>query len=424
MIRGVLFLWCFILGAFSAEHHFSLVKKESHNGETLFIIGGIHGNEPGGYFAPALLSMHYTVTKGNVWIVPGLNLDSIIMNQRGIYKDMNRKFADIDLKDPDYTIVEDIKKLIIHPQIGLILNLHDGHGFYRSEYKNETFNPKAWGQAFIIDQSAIKGVKFGNLEDLARQVNNKDKIVLADDEHDFGVKNTLTSEQNKEMQKSLTYFAITRGKPALAIETSKNIKETALKVFYQLQTIERFMNLMGIEYQRDFELTLDNVKYLLEKERGIVTSCDGRVRYILDNIASEITPLAICQDIVSKNPLIVYDNKQKGIYYGNLKLASTSLDKYERGDEITIHLSIDGMPMNVKLGDLVEVNDFFSVDSQTPERVNIIGFTKEGISHEVGLSVRLNDMVKKYALDKEQKIYRVEFYERKKLRGNILIRFK
>ncbi len=57
--------------AFSANLHYSLIKKESGklNESTLLVIGGIHGDEPGGYFAPMLLAKHYTIQKGNVWIV-------------------------------------------------------------------------------------------------------------------------------------------------------------------------------------------------------------------------------------------------------------------------------------------------------------------------------------------------------------------
>ncbi|MDE5603908.1 MAG: succinylglutamate desuccinylase/aspartoacylase family protein, partial [Helicobacter sp.] len=74
-------------------------EKEGH---TLLVIGGIHGDEPGGYFAPAILAQYYTIKKGNVLIVPNLNPDSIMAFKRGIYKDMNRKFAHISPEDPDF----------------------------------------------------------------------------------------------------------------------------------------------------------------------------------------------------------------------------------------------------------------------------------------------------------------------------------
>ena len=69
--------------------------KGDNDGSTLLVIGGIHGDEPGGYFAPSILADSYHILKGNVLVVPNLNPDSILAFKRGIYKDMNRKFAHI-----------------------------------------------------------------------------------------------------------------------------------------------------------------------------------------------------------------------------------------------------------------------------------------------------------------------------------------
>ena len=158
--------------AFSANLHYSLIKKESgKEGHTLLIVGGIHGDEPGAYFAPMLLAKHYKIESGNVWVVPNLNFDSIVKNSRGAYGDMNRKFAKIESKDKDFEIITDIKKLLLTPKVDLILNLHDGKGFYREQTINKDVNPKAWGQATVIDQQQISGAKFGNLADIAKKVN-------------------------------------------------------------------------------------------------------------------------------------------------------------------------------------------------------------------------------------------------------------
>jgi len=53
---------------------------------------------------------------------------------------MDRKFAFIKQQDKDFQIVHDIKQLILNKQVNLILNLHDGHRFYRIEfYKKQKF---------------------------------------------------------------------------------------------------------------------------------------------------------------------------------------------------------------------------------------------------------------------------------------------
>ena len=99
-----LFLTC----AFSANLHYSTIKKETGTGSTLLVVGGIHGDEPGGYFAPMLLAKYYKIESGNLWIVPNLNFDSIVKNSRGINGDMNRKFAKFETKDKDFDTVSDI----------------------------------------------------------------------------------------------------------------------------------------------------------------------------------------------------------------------------------------------------------------------------------------------------------------------------
>ena len=256
--------------AFSAERHFSTFKKvNDRNDSTLLVIGGIHGDEPGGYMAAMLLEQHYKVSSGNLIIVPNLNYDSIMAFKRGVYGDMNRKFVSIYKQDPDYQIITDIKKIIAQPQVDLVLNLHDGHGFYRPTKIDNLKNPIAWGQSAIIDQGSMEGTKWGELEALAKEVTTKVNVSLVEDVHEFNIKNTDTKNKSKDMQLSLTYFAVKNGIPALAIETSKNITQTNIKVFYQLQSIEHFMSILGIKFERDFDLTLDGVVSVMPPQNGM-----------------------------------------------------------------------------------------------------------------------------------------------------------
>ena len=77
---------------------FDLIKKGEDNNNTLLIIGGIQGDEPGGFVSASVLSTHYEITSGSVWVVPNLNFNSIIERSRGPYGDMNRKFANLSKK--------------------------------------------------------------------------------------------------------------------------------------------------------------------------------------------------------------------------------------------------------------------------------------------------------------------------------------
>ncbi|MEF3191627.1 MAG: hypothetical protein K6347_03620 [Campylobacterales bacterium] len=416
-----------VASLFGATHHFSLHQFGNGKGNTLLVIGGIHGNEPGGYFAPAFLVRYYKITEGNLWVVPNLNRDSIIKFERGIYNDMNRKFNRIDPKDPDYTIIQDIKKIITAKEVDMILNLHDGYGFYHPEYRSGLVNPKAWGQSTVIDQPTLKGVKFGNLEEIAKKVNNATKIHIQEDLHEFNVKNTDTASKDKEMQKTLTFWAISQNKPAFAIETSKNIQDLSLKVYYQLQTIERFMEIMGIKFERTFELTPNNVAQLL-KDHGTLYLPKGRIALPLHDVVGKISYLPVGEPLSyeSDNPLITLVPKAGGydIYNGHIKV-TTLLTIPVRYEEKLTHVTVrtKGEDKRVSLGSILKVNSPFSIVVPEGYRVNVIGFIKEGVKSEDALPISLEEINRHYALDLSRKSFRVEVYKGDLFCGMIVVTF-
>ena len=112
------------------DFDFSIHKLESgKEGHTLLIIGGIQGDEPGGFNAASLLVTHYKILKGRVWVVPNLNFISIINRTRGLYGDLNRKFDIIEKDDPQFQTIQKIKSIIQDDRVDVILNHHDGSGF-------------------------------------------------------------------------------------------------------------------------------------------------------------------------------------------------------------------------------------------------------------------------------------------------------
>jgi len=149
--------------------HFTLYQH-GDDSPAVLVIGGIQGDEPGGFSAATLLATHYTITRGAVWIVPNLNFPSIVRNTRGLHGDMNRKFLRLDKNDPEYSTVSRIQELIRHPNVKLVLNLHDGSGFFRPQYEDALRNPKRWGQCVIIDQSTIpEHLPHSNLKAMGQQ---------------------------------------------------------------------------------------------------------------------------------------------------------------------------------------------------------------------------------------------------------------
>jgi hypothetical protein len=419
----------FIINA--ANLSFELFKKESNEkGNTLLIIGGIHGDEPGGYFAPAFLERYYEIKSGNVWVIPDLNTDSIMANNRGLYDDMNRKFSSIEKNDPDYDTVTKVKEIILDKKVDLILNLHDGYGFYRNKYENAIFNPNAWGQATIIDQEKINGLdKFGNLDEIASQVNNSlNNDSLFKDFHSFGVKNTETKFKDEQMQLSLTFFAVTHNKPAFAIETSKNITDLTHKVIYQLKSIEEFMNIMHIKFERKFDInSYDDVqKKLLDF---------GKVR-VNNNIVFDLSDIKNYTKFV---PLKENDNEFRfehslgaykyidgryEIYIGNIKVTEFYPQIFEiaKADK-NIKIQVDGKVIEAPFASQIDIKKEFKI-VKSDYRVNIIGFSKSGLDSEDDVLIEEKDIQDNYSVDNGKTKYRAEFYKDGKFYGMIILNFK
>jgi len=406
---------------FSAVLHFKLYKNCSSNpGNTLLVIGGIHGNEPGGYYSASFLVRYYDIKKGCLWVVPNLNFDSIIKFKRGVYGDMNRKFAYVSPKDRDYKIVKDIQKIITNPKVDLILNLHDGHGFYRDSWQNSIFNPAAWGQTCIIDQEKIKSGKFGNLGEIARAVSGVLNKKLTKNYHIFNVKNTKTKFKDEQMRLSLTYFAITHNKPAFAIETSKNIKDLPTKIYYQLSAIEEFMKIMGINYVRKFDLNVKTIKKLLNEDGYVYIN---KTLLPLKNLRSVIKyfPLQKSLTYKSDDPLVAVLKQGKGyvLYEGFHKLTTIYPQYFKNYCKIeSIKAVIDGVEKEIKIPSTVNVKKTIKILGN--KRVNVIGYAYKG--NEANIDIDVKKIQKRYSVDRSGKIFRVEIYDGKNFCGMFLIK--
>ncbi len=219
-------------------------------GKTLLIIGGIQGNEPGGYLA-ADMYVEISLKKGNLIVVPRANFSSILRNVRGINGDMNRKFANVDLKGSDGLIIEKLKDLI--KESDFLLNLHDGSGFYSEESVSDLKNPLRYGQSIIADCETFFSKKSNTIFDLgamARKVCSKINAEIKNKKHHFHFNNhrTLSPDTiHPEQRKSATYFALTQHDiPAFGIETSKSLPSPKQNVRYQTMVINAFMEEFGI----------------------------------------------------------------------------------------------------------------------------------------------------------------------------------
>ena len=417
-----------LIHIFASNTPFDLYKKETNPTQhTLLIVGGIHGDEPGGYFAPAVLEKYYKIKSGNLWIIPNLNVDSIIANTRGINGDMNRKFNVIDKKDKDLLSVNRVKEIILEKRVDLILNLHDGFGFYRDIYEDAVFNPNSWGQATIIDQEKIDD-KFGNLDEIANQVN---KMVnnegLYQDFHTFGVKNTKTKQKDEQMQQSLTFFAVTHNKPAFAIETSKNITELTYKVIYQLKSIEEFMKIMNIEFERDFDLNnYEEVKSRIYDFGKI--KINDNIGFDLSDIKNNMRFVPMKKednkfDFTHTLAKVKYNNNKYEIYVGNIKVCDLYPQTFELANtQNKIQILVDGKEIKTSFGNQIGIKSDFKI-LKSDLRVNIIGYSKDGIDSEDDILIKKTDIQDIYSIDNNKTKYRAEFYKDGNFYGMIVLNF-
>lgn len=437
--RGMYRLISFIvalgfLNALLAEDlEYSFIKKGYDDNNTVLVIGGIQGDEPGGFLAASLLATDYNITKGSVWVVPNLNFASIIKRDRGIYGDMNRKFDYISSNDPDLKSVQGIKDLIVDQNVSLILNLHDGSGFYRPTYINDMENPRRWGNSSIIDQVSLDGVPYGNLEEIASRVVSKINEKALKDQHKYYIRNTQTAKGDKEMLKSLTYFAIKKGKAAFANETSKSLPSHE-RAYYHLLAIEEYLKVAGIEFERNFDLTPRGVKNAIEKEIEIVLF-DNKFFLSLDHPRARIGYVPIPKNIVleynASNPLtaLVKDKDGYSVHYGNRVLTKLVPEYFKYSSSINkVGVEIDGNETReISLGSKINVENSVKIIKQDGIRVNFIGYGSQPID-ESSISIHKKNIKRNYSIDKKGKTFRVELYEQKdgeqdKFIGMFLVEF-
>jgi hypothetical protein len=401
-------------------------KKGSEPGSTLLLVGGIQGDEPGGFMAANLLLTHYTITRGNVRLVPNLNFASIIARSRGVHGDMNRKFVKVGEADPEYGLVERIKRIIRDPQVDGVINLHDGSGFYRANYIDRLHNPYRWGQATIIDQALLPKAAYGAMEHIAAGVRDYVNAHLLEAEHRFSLKNTRTREGDEEMAKTLTYYAISQGKPAFAVEASKAFG-TVKRVYYHLLAVEAYLKAFDIEYERSLPLTLDGIEAAIYAQPQIalfdrrivldVADARRRLRYVPMEKGPEVAYEA-------SSPLVALLGRRDGyqVSYGNNRQTLLQPQYMEFDDSLDgVWVEQDGGDTQVPFGAIITVKKKAGVRVPAGYRVNLIGYTRKGRTNEVGIRVGRNDFQRRFSVDRGGWLYRAEVYRGKRFCGMVLL---
>ena len=238
-------------------------------GKTMLLIGGIQGNEPGGFLSADLYA-DMKIFKGNLIVVPRANSYSIVLNRRQINEDMNRKFSEPSKKNYEAEVVTILKRLIAESDC--LLNLHDGTGFYSDTWHDNMKNPMRYGQSIIVDSSSFTNPRNGEIWDLKEMV---EKVIdeingfIETPQHYFHFNNHNTSNKNTlhpEQRKSATYYALFEcGIPAFGIETSKSLPLES-RIYHHNLAINAFMKIFDIRPEvPGINTDSPNMKYLVAK---------------------------------------------------------------------------------------------------------------------------------------------------------------
>ena len=256
-----LFLSLIITPAFAGKKihtvFFESEKNELHvyriygtePGKTLLIIGGIQGDEPGGFLAADFYA-DFMLEKGNLIVVPRANFPSILKMERKINQDMNRKFSDDKIFNYETKVVQVLKKLICESDC--FLNLHEGSGIYSDFWESKDKNPEKFGQSIIADSAILQNSDPSeniNLEKIAKTVIKKINLHIKDKSQFFHFNNHRTNHPesvHKEQLSSATYYAYKVCKiPAFGIESAKSLP-LEQKVKQHIYAINAFMTHLDI----------------------------------------------------------------------------------------------------------------------------------------------------------------------------------
>ena len=427
-----------LLYAENLVRDFELYKlnEGDKNAPTLLLMGGIYGDEPGAYYSTDLFLRHYKITKGSVWVVPVVNPHGMFANMRGVYGDMNRKFAALSQNDPDYESIQNIKKLLANPEIDISMHLHDGSGYWRPTYQSNLLNPHKWGNCSVVDQIRIDG-KYGELESFVVQMVADINLRILNPIHRFHVHNTQTKAKNDvEQLKALTFFSLSLNKPALTNETSKEL-DVPTRVFYHLLAIESLLGQLGITFERDFELNVATIKTLLNTE-SLYAKIEDSIFLPLDSLRPSLTCFPLPKQsnlkqlkIESQSHLLgIVPNKngKLNLHYGSRKLSTLSPQWYEFEHSLqNVKIKVDGELQSVPIGSIVYAKQSVEFEPLANHRVNVIGFVlpndNNPLPNESGVTIYKKDFKPQYSLDTNALHFRAEFYRDNAFSGMIIISF-
>ncbi len=133
------------------------VNDSGHEGPTVMVLGGIHGNEPAGA-ASADQIRHWPIISGKLVVIPRVNRAALREKIRYVpeaasdERDLNRNFPSPSIADnPRGEIAKELWDFVVKQDPDWLFDLHEGYQFNISHQPSEG-KAKSVGSTIIFDQ--------------------------------------------------------------------------------------------------------------------------------------------------------------------------------------------------------------------------------------------------------------------------------
>lgn len=426
--------------------------KGEKPGLTVLIFGGIHGDEPGGYFSSEILSK-IKLHKGNLIIVPRVNFPSIMLNRREIYGDMNRKFVpQHNPNDPEAGVVKLLKGLM--GEADVFINQHDAGGFHRETYISKKYNPTCYGQSLIIDCASFYSHKLGktiSLGEIGQRIMKRVNEQIENPDHHFGFwdHNSLDKQTRfPEMRKSATYYALTTYSiPAFGLETSKDLPSLSYKVKYQLLVIKEILREFDLEFifpAPDVEVPLLYWVEFLKNGKDIIRVngntnlrlAPGDRLELLNIYANYQTGLSadilgwgtlndVKKEYSYRTPTVIEVKKN------HLTMGLIYLKDYSPQSLQNIEIDINGKSTHIPNWGKIEIGEgeYFKILKTEPgfsqTRFDVRGYSAgPGQRDDSGVKIELGDLLEEYSFDRRGRVYYVKIFTSGQFAGGFQVEVK
>lgn len=435
------------------DHQLEVIRiKGKEPGLTVLIFGGIHGDEPGGYFSSEILSQ-IKLMKGNLIIVPRVNFPSIMLNRREVHGDMNRKFGSKEKPDdPDAEVVKHLKQLM--KEADVFINQHDAYGFHRETYFSKKYNQHCYGQSLIIDCSDFCSKKLKkqiNLGDIGQRILERVNQQIKIKKHHFGFWDHNSLDPNTkfpEMKQSATYYALTAHSiPAFGLETSKDLPDLYHKVKYQLLAIKEILHEFGLEFIYPAPKINLPVLYWVEflKNDKEILRINGNTNFrlnpgdrivikeIFSNYNSGLSANILnWGNINDMNKEFVFEKPTNiQVKKNHLTMGKIYLRNYGKNSVRQIVLDVNGDKKTIPNWGKIEVQKghYFKILDTSPNfsqiRFDVRGFNlPPGQQDDSQVKIFPENLIKKYSFKKEGNIFFVKIYNANRFAGEFQVEIK